>query len=437
MSFERLKSIVLLILVLMSVYLTWQIWTYQPTYEKTDQSEYFQVKSDKKTTIADVVKPKNALFHVGEQHFQMNDEEEMNSIQLAFSKWSLYRFEEISHQGSEMGFLTFIHSLKVNTEINFTDQIPFKLYKSVFNVEIDEVPEFSFDKIIFTSANRNMEESVIYFISTKNRTIIQSIVNGERISTFYRMYYKHAREYPEYVKYQINKKKEIYLLKDPTPMKQYSYRLEYMKNINNLKYALFSDPTSVRQEYVPQGQEFTDGTRLLSVNRDLAMINFINPSQKRKVISSTSDLLQQSIDFVNDHAGWDKRFRFSGLWQEEQKVVFRLFVNGLPVFNEAGMAEIEQVWGNEEIYQYQRPYFYLDVPLPESPTILLPSGQEAVEALKNIRNFNPEAIEDLEIGYQMTKSPLNSNFVNLEPAWYYRDGGAWIILPFGQEGVDR
>ena len=67
-------------------------------------------------------------------------------------------FEDISHQVSETEFLTFIQS-EANTEINFTDQIPFKLYKSVFNVEMNEVPEFSFDKIIFTSANSNMEEA--------------------------------------------------------------------------------------------------------------------------------------------------------------------------------------------------------------------------------------------------------------------------------------
>ena len=46
-------------------------------------------------------------------------------------------------------------------------------------------------------------------------------------------------------------------------------------------------------------------------------------------------------------------------------------------------------------------------------------------------------IEDVEIGYRMTKSTLNSKGVILEPAWYYRYGGTWIILPFEQKGVDR
>ncbi|WP_028393808.1 YycH family regulatory protein [Bacillus cihuensis] len=439
MSFERIKSIVLMILVLTSGYLTWQIWTYQPTYENSDQSEYFKVASDIKT-IADVVKPKSVLLHVGERHYQLNGETEMNNIQQAFSKWSIYSLEDISHQVNEVEFLTFIHS-KSNTEINFTDQIPFKLYKSVFNVEMNEIPEFSFDKIIFNSSNSNLEEAKMYFISTENRTIIQTIVNGESIRRFYGMYYKNADEYPEYVKYQVNKRKDIYLLKDPPSMDQFSYQLGYM-NINTFKNALFSDPTSVRHEYDSDVEEFTDGTRLLSVDRDSAMINFINPSQKKEAFSSTSDLLQQSINSVNDHAGWDKRtggkspFRLSGISQEEQRVIFRLFVNGLPVFNEEGMAEIELVWGNEEIYQYQRPYFYLEFAYPyPSKFKLLPSGEEVIEALKNVKNLNPEAIEDLEIGYRMTT--INSKSVNLVPTWYYRYAGTWIILPFEHEGEDR
>ena len=40
MNFERAKSIILIILIATSSYLTWSIWTYEPKYEKIDQSKY-------------------------------------------------------------------------------------------------------------------------------------------------------------------------------------------------------------------------------------------------------------------------------------------------------------------------------------------------------------------------------------------------------------
>ena len=38
MNFERAKSIILIILVGTSIFLTWSIWTYEPEYDQFDQS---------------------------------------------------------------------------------------------------------------------------------------------------------------------------------------------------------------------------------------------------------------------------------------------------------------------------------------------------------------------------------------------------------------
>ena len=38
MNFERAKSIILIILVGTSIFLTWSIWTYEPEYDKFEQS---------------------------------------------------------------------------------------------------------------------------------------------------------------------------------------------------------------------------------------------------------------------------------------------------------------------------------------------------------------------------------------------------------------
>ena len=72
MNFERLKSIILIILIATSSYLTWSIWTYEPKYEKIDQSKYINIESDEQT-VSDVIKPKHILIHRYNQHFQASD----------------------------------------------------------------------------------------------------------------------------------------------------------------------------------------------------------------------------------------------------------------------------------------------------------------------------------------------------------------------------
>ncbi|PJN92271.1 two-component system activity regulator YycH [Bacillus sp. mrc49] len=57
MNFERAKSIILIILVGTSIFLTWSIWTYEPEYDQLSQSsDYIKIKSDVEI-VSDVIKP--------------------------------------------------------------------------------------------------------------------------------------------------------------------------------------------------------------------------------------------------------------------------------------------------------------------------------------------------------------------------------------------
>ena len=80
---------------------------------------------------------------------------------------------------------------------------------------------------------------------------------------------------------------------------------------------------NVRHETVVRGEEYTDSTRLMSVNKDTYMISFINPSQKSTVPSSSRDLLAKSIEFINNHAGWNgSNYRFDRMNETISKCKF-------------------------------------------------------------------------------------------------------------------
>ncbi len=174
--------------------------------------------------------------------------------------------------------------------------------------------------------------------------------------------------------------------------------------MSNFKDALFNDPLNVRRENVVSGEEYTDSTRLMSVNRDTYMISYINPSQKSTVPSSSSDLLAKSIEFINNHAGWKgSNFHFDSMNSDNQSVTFRLYNEGYPVFNSFGMSEIKEVWGDEHIYSYKRPYFTLDFELPsDEEEVLLPSGPDVMRQLEETRSFDYMNVEDVTIGYKLS-----------------------------------
>jgi regulatory protein YycH of two-component signal transduction system YycFG len=99
------------------------------------------------------------------------------------------------------------------------------------------------------------------------------------------------------------------------------------------------------------------------------------------------------------------------------------------------MSEIVQVWSKDEIYQYTRPYFSLDFPLPsEIKENVLPTGKEAFEEVTSMWNFDPNLLEDLVVGYRLSRDPVEQKIISLEPAWYYRYGGSWIRIIFPERG---
>ncbi len=440
MNFERAKSIILIILVGTSIFLTWSIWTYEPEYDPFEQSsEFIKIKSDVQI-VSDVIKPVSILFHGNGQHFQTSNPAEINEMEKQFSQWRFRGIKEISVNRLQRKFDDFVHE-DGSIEIEFSDDIPISLYKTVLNITDKEVLKFSFDRIIIKQKNISGNESAVYFVSYDQRKIYQGMVDSKKLRNFMDSFYRGSYDkHPEYTAETINSKRTLFVPENPVEINRLEYYIDYL-DIGDLKSALFINPKYVRQEPVSVGEEYTDGTRLMTVNKDNYLISYINPAQKSKLFDSSSDLLQKSIDFINEHAGWENNnYRFAYMSKNEQRVVFRLFVNGYPAFNESGMTEIEQIWGKEEIYSYDRPYFKLDSVLPSVGSAkTLRSGKEVVNQLKSKDNIDFNSVEDISIGYKLDKS-LDSKLVTLvtlEPTWYYRIGDKWFIVPFDDTGGDR
>ena len=104
-------------------------------------------------------------------------------------------------------------------------------------------------------------------------------------------------------------------------------------------------------------------------------------------------------------------------------------MNGLPVFNSNGMSEIVQVWTQDDIYSYDRPIFTLNFPVPTgTKEVKVLSGEEAVKLLVQMKDFKVDLLEDMAIGYQMSRDVNEPRLIILEPTWYFKYKGVWQPL---------
>ncbi|KKK36846.1 hypothetical protein WQ57_16960 [Mesobacillus campisalis] len=433
MTYENIKTAILTILIVLSAILTWNIWTFQPNYEMVENEKTVnEVTIGAKKEINKIVKPHQVMYHLDGITYGSIRNSEIDKIVAMISKWKYYDVAKTPEKGIEL--LNRL-SERDHTEIIFPEEVPVELYRKVLNFEDRDLPKFEFDRILIHSEPGGQEAS-IYFYSSKNQNAYKSNVSLTAVSEFVDEFQAKGGRQNEYFAYQLHNGKNIYLPVEQTEMLKYTY---YRNPIEPemLKEALFRDPSFVQRSSVPDGEEYADEASKMTVDRNTSMIYYINPLKGNDAVIGTSNLVQKSIDFVNAHGGWTDNYRYVYKDDFNQRVIFRIYSKeGYPIFNQLGMSEILQVWGQSEINRYIRPSFHLELPLnPEmNNSVKLPSGREIVEILEQKADLKPELLKDISPGYYMTRDSEDSSLVFLEPGWFYQYDDVWreLVLNGGE-----
>lgn len=424
MRYENIKSWILVVLVLVSVLLTWNLWTYQPNYDTMKKGNYVaEVTVSEKQEVQKIIRPDRVLFHIKNEHYGTNNTEELDKIIKVMSGWAIYDVKNYTNKVDNIENL--IHD-SGNAEIIFPGEVPIELYRRVLNIEGKKVPSFNFNRIIINVDGIEKENGIIYFVSSETQQVYISHVSSTSLNEFNQHFYKNASSYPSYFAYHPTGEDTLFLPEGETRMTTYRY-LPRTLNSDDFKEALFDDPSFVQKSVLSHGEEYTNDSSKMTVNFDTNILQYVNPTVEDTYLDSSYDLVKRSIDFVNGHGGWTDQFRFVSKSEYKRSVTFRLYsTDGYPIFNERGLSEINEIWGRDEINKYVRPNIALDLPLiTEMKNITPPSGHEVLEFLKNKKDFKPELLEELVLGYRMERDTEENKLILLEPAWFYRYNQTW------------
>ena len=70
MKYENIKSVILSVLVVTSVVLTWNLWTYQPNYATKENSNLVkEIALSEKREMTEIIKPNKIIYHFTDAHF--------------------------------------------------------------------------------------------------------------------------------------------------------------------------------------------------------------------------------------------------------------------------------------------------------------------------------------------------------------------------------
>lgn len=427
MRYEKIKSVVLTILVCLSIFLTWSLWTYQPNYDTMENSNYVaQVTLSEKQEVKKIVRPDVAMYHIKGEHHGTTNPYELEKLVKEMSRWVFYN---VRNDTGRIGNINELTHANGNVEITFPTEIPIDLYRNVLHFEEKKLPSFNFNKIVINVENPEKDNAIVYFVSTRNEQVYSSRIAISFLNDFIRDFYKGSVQYAHYFSFNAANKQTCFLPENDMEMLEYKY-LPVTLNSDEFKEALFNDPSFVQKSFVPQGEEFTNGSSKMNINDDRNMLLYVNPTVDSDFTENTNDLVKRSVDFVNEHGGWTDAFRYAEIDELQHKVTFRLYSDdGYPVFNDNGMSEINETWGRTEINKYVRPDISLELPLKtEMKKITFPSGHAALNYIINKKGIKPELLDKMVLGYQMERDSKTSRVILLEPAWFYHYDKAWGVI---------
>ncbi len=426
MSWEGLKNILLFSLIVISGLLTWSYWFYQPTYE-IDSSQYVQTKitSNGNMEPDEVVQPVKVLYHTRGSYYGTYSEDLVTEMMDSIKRFNLFNFRNQSEKYDEDAIKELMEQDGA-IQVIFNDQVPLSFYKKYLKIEDSSVPVINFDRIMVFTESSGDNNHAVYFISKDQGTVVTAALETEALEQFASSYAK-TGNFVRYENITITNQQSVIVPAGRQKVKGYSY-LSKQVPASSFKKALFSTPDTVKQE----GDIYTDGSSLMKVNSKTSMIEYKNLAVGAKEEKNTdTHILQRSIDWINTHAGWDQRYRYAAMDERNRDILYRLYISGLPVFNDAGISEFDVEWGTENVKVYERPYVYLgEKPLTQSENTL-PAAEDALTVFKESmsKQYNPDKLSDMTIGYMMTvDDSTGTDIIALKPTWYFYYDQSWVTI---------
>lgn len=414
MKYETVKSFILFVLVGISFLLSFILWSYQPNYEYFYDTSYVNevdIGGSEKTKN-EIIEPKEVIFRNGDKVASFVDSMDRQMFYKEITSWVLYDYREREVDGRP--------EADQLAEIIFPSAIPAELMTNLFTFHNTvDAPDWSFERV-FLTLNEETQTTELIILSVDNRKQIEATIEKSEAYQLLLSYVEDSPKLEEYIAFG-SEESPIYLPREKVKLASKTLvasSIEPEQFIN----ALFSNPTLVTQNI--KEAYFTDGQRGMRILQDGRLLQFINPIQENYHRINSIDLLEKSIENINEHKGWTNNFYLESINPTSSNVRYRLHYEGYPVFDYNNLSVVEQEWREQELYQYNRPLIRIGN-LLNSNAAEISSGEEVTRLLKGDKNINVESVKDIQVGYTLNYLD-DTHSLTLTPSWYILYEGEWL-----------
>lgn len=427
MNYETIKSLILTFLVLLSLILTWNLWTYQPDNEYINSERVISdVEIRVKKEIDQIVKPSHMLFHIEDMHYGNVDTDRFLN---EFKKWSLIEIEPVDNINKN-AFSAFMHGNR-KMEVVFPDDIPLQTLRFLTGFgDNNEIPNFSINRILIDfNVESDGNDPTIYLVNYEEKEVYSATVSNLSLSQLERTFYQTGKTNSRYLALPAEEDRYLFLPaldREEEQIRSYNYFTDQL-NPEDFKDALFSDPSIVTKDLTLDAEVYRDDSRLMRVTKHDYRLQYVNPGNTGNGNTLDFNVIEHGVEFINDHSGWTGPVESYKLdrWNRstlEDTVSFRMHLGDYPIFNfnSDAITEIAQSWRNNELREYVRPTFEFGIIVPGANQKKLPSGEKVIRQLRQM-NIDLSKVTDIRIAYELKRDPDQVEIIKMEPIWVFQE----------------
>ncbi|MFG3613993.1 YycH family regulatory protein [Rummeliibacillus stabekisii] len=429
---EQIKSLLLFVLVFLSITLTFSIWTYKPDYDPLEkQKPPLNVSFEKKQQLADVVKPYRMVFHEKDTWRGTDRYEEMKNMLNRMHRWRISNMTLVSKNANAYKVNQLMRDAD-NFTLFFPAEVAYAIFQNILP-SVDEQPKnLSFNKMILDWERiDDSDELIVFFANTANGQLYKAKVHVDSQDDFYKHIIDKSHSLERYIAYARERGNTLYLPAQEEKVMQYTY-LSSSSSIDKFKNALFTMPKRVKSSIDDTNfkENYTDGVSMMTVNTSKKTLDYVDANAVDNLEKTNkSSLILNTFNFINEHGGWTGDFRYEDVDTSNNKIMYQLYVKDYMVYTDASVTStaIETVWGETRIARYIRPYYKL-VSVPENETVMIESGERAIEEISKQDGVDINDVEEIRPGYYLSTNERPNVFI-LKPTWFYFINGKWKSLP--------
>jgi regulatory protein YycH of two-component signal transduction system YycFG len=429
---EPIKSIILTFLVLLSISLTFIIWSYEPEYEFLEDPDVQQVVIGQEKPFNEIVRPYKALYRL---HETLHGTVSVSTIDQTMELLASLDIGNIrvAQQNASVNAMNRLMNDDEQTILFFNTTMPLETLNVVLKFNQNNVENVQFDRIIINTRNIKTTHTIdLRFINTQTNVIYRAAatVNDEQeVDETLHSLVKNASEYSEFKR---SNELDLYLPKNSTDVIKFTYFIGEISQ-DLLTDALFTDASILQKTVEGNVEKYFDGMSLIMFDTSLKTMNYVNSSAENGSIEPAAKLVNDTFNFVNDQGGFNGDFRLNTIDPSQKLVDYQMFFQGHPVYSTTTLTRISTTWGDNRLFRYRRPYYELETDITTEKTGKeLSPGVEVIEHLNN-QVASANSIDDVVIGYLLVQDQ-NTRLIVLEPSWFAISSNSWTRITPPDEG---